>query len=691
MLASTASSDTPTPLCVALLPAPVCLLYCTPTQTIRSDDNAVPQLCLDEDALKEITDAVGECELLVCTVSGPYRTGKSFLLNRLFGAAATGAAAGPRAAGFGVSHSTRAATKGVWAWAGTLPSLHCHRERVLLVLDTEGIGDPRLPGVSEQDVRRLLISVLLSSQLVFNLHNVINDETIKMLAFVADLPQMMAVNGRSSSAAASEGWRSMPDLTFLLRDFSKDLSVFDGDSTRYVQQLLATNEAKGDRTCSSLLQCFPRIRCATLMQPVLKPEVELKELDQPGGAAKYLRPEFVQQLDRFWRQLLADMQVKQVDGVPLTGFNLRTFVKAVVSTINQPRHCMRTSFPSLREAMESGELERELQLALDRYEKEMRASSASANSSAGFVPVEEAALVLLHSSSTSTALQRVRTIPKLQRICSSVEASFLAGVDPLSDRSLFSQLKLRNHDASRALCLTVSSRLSQSMDSKLAAGEFVQQPQQFEQQLAWMLKTFDQEARGPLKAEERSRLLQKEAAWRAALRLQLVQSEVAAAKLEEQRLHDAASAVQQQLALEKLKQEAARVRLEAEQRRLEQLCLDEEKLRRQDKEALEQRLKQLADSSRRVMSAEVQASNGGPSLPSPWRHLQASERTRLLASGSLCPWCPAKAVHPVPNVSSSEEWRCRMCSKPKRGVMHACVACGSRIDADCFADYLWEH
>ena len=47
-------------------------------------------------------------------VIGPYRSGKSFLLNQLLGVAC--------GAGFGVGHTRRTETKGVWVWSEPVPA-----------------------------------------------------------------------------------------------------------------------------------------------------------------------------------------------------------------------------------------------------------------------------------------------------------------------------------------------------------------------------------------------------------------------------------------------------------------------------------------------------------------------------------------------------------------------------------------
>ena len=59
-------------------------------------------------------------------VIGPYRSGKSFLLNQLLGTECS--------KGFGVGHQRHAETKGIWMWS--VPQIY--QSRAIMYIDTEG-------------------------------------------------------------------------------------------------------------------------------------------------------------------------------------------------------------------------------------------------------------------------------------------------------------------------------------------------------------------------------------------------------------------------------------------------------------------------------------------------------------------------------------------------------------------------
>lgn len=93
-----------------------------------------PMLLLDMDengkfvaskrALKFLSEI--DTPLAVVSVVGPYRTGKSFLLNRL----------GGQQRGFTLGPSTNPCTKGIWVWG---QPIRVSESLSVLLLDTEGL------------------------------------------------------------------------------------------------------------------------------------------------------------------------------------------------------------------------------------------------------------------------------------------------------------------------------------------------------------------------------------------------------------------------------------------------------------------------------------------------------------------------------------------------------------------------
>ena len=81
-----------------------------------------------KDIIKQLQGPIG-----VVTVAGMYRTGKSYLLNRVI--------LNSHDVGFGVGPSINPCTKGLWVWAKPLIGYSDIGEKInVLGVDSEGIG-----------------------------------------------------------------------------------------------------------------------------------------------------------------------------------------------------------------------------------------------------------------------------------------------------------------------------------------------------------------------------------------------------------------------------------------------------------------------------------------------------------------------------------------------------------------------
>ncbi|PIO14714.1 hypothetical protein AB205_0002030, partial [Aquarana catesbeiana] len=142
---------------MALIPRmdnPICLIENSADNRLGVNENA-------QTILAQITQP-----LVVVSIVGPYRTGKSYLLNKL---------SGRQKGVFSVDSTIKATTKGIWMWCMPHPKKCDH---TLVLLDTEGLGDPG-KGDKDNDCMILSLAMLMSSAVIYNSSGVINQDALE--------------------------------------------------------------------------------------------------------------------------------------------------------------------------------------------------------------------------------------------------------------------------------------------------------------------------------------------------------------------------------------------------------------------------------------------------------------------------------------------------------------------------------
>jgi predicted GTPase len=107
--------------------------------------------------------------VVIITIVGKYRTGKSFLMNKIYG----------KNSGFPLGGSIQSKTKGIWMWHRRHNEKPGHR---LLLLDTEGLYDVE-KGDDTYDMKLFTLAILLSSVVVFNVTGILDSVMIQHLEY----------------------------------------------------------------------------------------------------------------------------------------------------------------------------------------------------------------------------------------------------------------------------------------------------------------------------------------------------------------------------------------------------------------------------------------------------------------------------------------------------------------------------
>ncbi|CAK7346497.1 unnamed protein product [Dovyalis caffra] len=289
------------------------------------------------EAIKRITNPVA-----AVAVIGPYRSGKSFLLNQLLSLSCY--------EGFGVGHMRDTKTKGIWVW-GTPIELDINGVKTsVFYLDTEGFESIGKSNV--YDDRIFALATVLSSVLIYNLPETIREADISRLSFAVELAEEFY--GRS--AGQDVAFEPAKLLWLIQRDFLQGKSVQEmvnealqhvpnSDGNRNIDQI---NQIR-----DSLAIMGDNSTAFSLPQPHLE---RTKLCDLKDGE---LDPVYVKKREQLKELVATIIRPKIVQGKPLNGKEFVAFLEQILEALNKGEI---PSTGSLVEVFNKGILERCLKL-----------------------------------------------------------------------------------------------------------------------------------------------------------------------------------------------------------------------------------------------------------------------------------------------------------------------------------------
>ena len=287
-------------------------------------DPSLGQFVINQEALEVIRNL--QNPLGVISVAGMYRTGKSYLLNRMLL---------NRSGGFSVGPSINPCTKGLWMWSKTIPA-HTPQGKPLnvLIIDTEGIG--ATDEDHNHDNKIMTLAILLSSYFIFNSMGTIDESSIQSLSFIVNITKnIQQKNGNKDFA------KYLPAFMWVIRDFSLQLKNRDGNSItskEYLEYSLemqpGTSEfiVNKNQIRKMVKEYFPNRDCVTLVRPLLE-EGNLQKLERTP--ASKLRKEFIEQVNYLRKTVLNSINPKKLNGQELNGEMFIDLVKSYVKMINE--------------------------------------------------------------------------------------------------------------------------------------------------------------------------------------------------------------------------------------------------------------------------------------------------------------------------------------------------------------------
>ncbi|KAL1547179.1 guanylate-binding protein 4-like [Salvia divinorum] len=318
------------------------------------------------EAIEKITTPIA-----AVAVIGPYRSGKSFLLNQLLSLSCD--------EGFGVGHMRDTKTKGIWVW-GTPVELDINGVTTsVFYLDTEGFESVGKSNV--YDDRIFALATVMSSVLIYNLPETIREADISRLSFAVELAEEFYGRVKGQDVA----FEPAKLLWLIQRDFLQGKSVQEmvDEALRRVPN---ANEDKNidqvNQIRDSLAVMGDNSTAFSLPQPHLQ---RTKLCDMNDGE---LEPMYVKKRDQLKEVVSSIIRPKIVQGKTLNGKEFVSFLKQILEALNKGEI---PSTGSLVEVFNKGILERCLKL----YNGHMAVLS---------FPTTEMSLIQTHENAKSASL-----------------------------------------------------------------------------------------------------------------------------------------------------------------------------------------------------------------------------------------------------------------------------------------------
>ena len=145
---------------------------------------------MTDDAIKFMRSV--PAPLGVVSVAGLYRTGKSYLLNRML------LNTNKPKQGFGVGPTINPCTKGLWCWGTPIKGNSANGESInIIVIDTEGIG--ALDEDQTHDTKIFTLAILASSCFIYNSTGSIDETAVQNLSLVVNLTKSIQLKSNNKT------------------------------------------------------------------------------------------------------------------------------------------------------------------------------------------------------------------------------------------------------------------------------------------------------------------------------------------------------------------------------------------------------------------------------------------------------------------------------------------------------------
>ena len=266
-------------------------------------------------------------EFGVVSVAGMYRTGKSYLLNRMLL---------NRQKGFSVGPTVNPCTKGLWIWSKPIYGSSDRGKRLpILLIDTEGFG--ALDTDQNHDIRIFTVAILLSSYFAYNSVGSIDETALQNLNFVINLSKFIRLRNGENETEPEELANLFPSFLWIVRDFTLQLIDDNGETItpkEYLEKVLEGSKNMQDpkNKIRKLIKAYFKDRdCFTMVRPLTN-EGQLQNLEELPN--EKLRPEFLDQILQLRKKILDRVKIKTLNGKALNSEMYLNLIKNLIGALN---------------------------------------------------------------------------------------------------------------------------------------------------------------------------------------------------------------------------------------------------------------------------------------------------------------------------------------------------------------------
>ncbi|GMR55438.1 hypothetical protein PMAYCL1PPCAC_25633, partial [Pristionchus mayeri] len=323
---------------------------------------------LNSEALNEILkhEVIGNKKVAILTVAGAFRKGKSFFLSNIVrylqGKKNGEDWMAPTApvSGFTWRQSSQAVTEGILMWPEPFVVKNEKDEEVaILLMDTEGAFDHK--SSMTQCATVFALSALLSSVLVYNVSQDVQEDTLNHLQFFAKYGSFALDNAEGSP---------FQSLFFLIRDWQNGDEFGLEAGRKHLDEVMmaqASADAAMQNLRRDIQRSFVDIKCALLPYPGNK----ICRGSEGTITVNDMDPDFQVQLGKLVPHLIDNLlRPKEIGGKQITGSEFVEFFKAYSKifssgVVPEPK--------SIFEATSEATHQSALKTSLDHYENAMKA------------------------------------------------------------------------------------------------------------------------------------------------------------------------------------------------------------------------------------------------------------------------------------------------------------------------------